>query len=80
MRKMITAALAALTLGGAVLAGVAGLAVGAALADSYGPRYYGGGYYPAPYYYGGPATCYARRDVWDPYMGRYVMERYPYAC
>ena len=117
MRKMITAALAALTLGGAVagaaapasaagwhgggwghgygyrggwhggwgwgggalLAGVAGLAVGAAIADNH--PYYGGGYYPGPYAYGGPyATCYGRRDVWDPYMGRYVIERVPYAC
>jgi hypothetical protein len=113
MRKTLTAALAALTLGGAVsatavtgadarpyyhggggyyrhggnggaalVAGVAGLAIGAALASDH-PRYYGGpGYYygpPAPYYYG-PATCYSTRWVWDPYIGRRVPQRVAYAC
>ncbi|HEY3948067.1 hypothetical protein [Phenylobacterium sp.] len=110
MRKTLTAALAALTLGGAVsatavtgadarpyyhggyyhrgsggaaiFAGVAGLALGAALASDH-PRYYA----PAPYYYGppapyyyGPATCYTTRWVWDPYVGRRVPQRVPYAC
>jgi len=118
MRKTLTAALAALTLGGAIsatvatgadarpygyggygygyhggyrhgggngaaiVAGVAGLAIGAALASDH-PRYYGGpAYYygpPAPYYYG-PATCYATRWIWDPYVGHQVPQRYAYAC
>ena len=117
MRKALTAARAALTLGGAVsatavtgaearpyyhgggyyhggyrgnggaavVAGVAGLALGAALASNHG-HYYGGyagpGYYygpPAPYYYG-PATCYTTRWVWDPYIGRNVAQSIPYAC
>ncbi|MBS0335143.1 MAG: hypothetical protein JSS35_20435 [Proteobacteria bacterium] len=116
MRKTLTAALAALTLGGAVsatavtgadarpyyhggygyshrgnagaavVAGVAGLALGAALASNhphygyaYGPSYYG----PAPYAYGpyyGPATCYSTRWVWDPYVGHRVPQRFAYAC
>jgi len=64
----------------AIVAGVTGLALGAALADDH-PRYYGG-YYPAPgYYYGGPyGTCYGRREVWDPYLGRYIVQRYAYGC
>jgi hypothetical protein len=114
MKKIITAAMAALTLGGAamasavpaeaaphgyyhggygyhggyrggggaLLAGVAGLAIGAAIADSGRPHYYA----PGPYYYGGPgyysgyATCYGRTRVWDPYVGRWIIERTPYAC
>jgi hypothetical protein len=68
--------------GAAIFAGVAGLALGAALADNH--RYYG----PPPpprYYYGDPyyrpyATCYARRTVWDPYIGHYVVVTRPYAC
>jgi hypothetical protein len=113
MRKTITAALAALTFGGAMLAsaapaaadgwrghggwgrgdddagaaivaGVAGLALGAALADNH-PHYYERGYYDTPYY-GRPyyergyATCFDRREVWDPYLGRYIYERTPYSC
>jgi hypothetical protein len=107
MRKFLTAGLAALTLGGSVVAtttpaaaapfhggfhggfrgpgfrgagpflvgGLVGLGVGAALA---GP-YYGPGYYygPGPYAYG---ACYAPRQVWDPYAGRYVIEQVRYAC
>jgi len=113
MKKIITAAMAALTLGGAamasavpaqaephgyyhggygyhggyrggdaLLAGVAGLAIGAAIADSGRPHYYA----PSPYYYGGRgyysgyATCYGRTRVWDPYLGRWIIERSPYAC
>ncbi len=115
MRKTLTAALAALTLGGAIsatavtgaearpgyyhggyyhhgggrggvalAAGVAGLAIGAALASDHGyyRGYYGPSYYygpPGPYYYG-PATCYATRWVWDPYVGHRVPVREAYAC
>jgi len=108
MRKTLTAALAALTLGsaisatavtgaearpdghrfyghrgfgygGAALAGVAGLAIGAAIADR---GYYGyGPYYGPGYYYGGPYnTCVTTRWVWDPYSGYRVPVRTPYAC
>ena len=113
MRKLVTAGLAALALGGgtmaaaapaqadpwnhgwhgrgydagpAIFAGIAGLAIGATLADNH--RYYGPP--PPPYYYGRPyyghtyyrpyATCYARRTVWDPYIGHYVVVSQPYAC
>jgi hypothetical protein len=119
MRKALTAAMAAITLGGAVCAtatsaeaqhyghggyyhgghghygnggaavaaGVVGLALGAAIASNHGP-YYGNGYYapayaPAyaygydyPYY----RTCVTTRWVWDPYYGRRVPVRQPYAC
>ncbi|THD64762.1 hypothetical protein [Phenylobacterium sp.] len=107
MRKTLTAALAALTLGGAisaaavtgaearpfyhhggghggaVVAGVAGLALGAALASNH--PYYGYGYGPGPYAYGyGPGyyggTCFTTRWVWDPYAGRRIPERVPFAC
>lgn len=110
MKKILTAAIAAITLGGAVcatattadarpyaghyygghyrggnggaiVAGVAGLAIGAALASNY-PHYYGGGPYYGPAYYG-PAyygTCYTTRWAWDPYMGRRVPVQQPYAC
>jgi hypothetical protein len=110
MRKTLTAALAALTLGGAisatavtsaearpyahayygghyhhgnggaaVAAGIAGLAIGAAIAS---PHYYGGGPYYGPAYYGPGyyGTCYATRWVWDPYAGRRVPVSQPYAC
>lgn len=119
MRKILTGAMAALTLGGgiaatavpaqaegwrgggghhdgggwrgggagpAIFAGVAGLAIGAALADShrgygygYGPAYYG--YYDGPYDYDyGYRTCFGRTRVWDPYVGAYVIQRTRYAC
>ncbi len=106
MRKTLTAALAALTLGGAIsatavtgaearpndhhyyghrgnggaalAAGVAGLAIGAAIASDHGPYYRG--YYAPGYYYGGPYTCVTTRWVWDPYYGRRVPVREPYAC
>ena len=57
-------------------AGLAGFALGAAIADGgyYGP-YYGG------YYAGGPyGDCVAHRRVWDPYAGGWVMRPYYYAC
>lgn len=115
MKKILTAAIAAITLGGAVsatataadargwehhgyyrhgygygggaalVAGVAGLAIGAALASDhphyyrsyYGPAYYGPAYYGPPAYYG---TCYTTRWTWDPYIGRRVPVREAYAC
>jgi hypothetical protein len=49
--------------GGAVAAGIAGLAVGAAIASSH--PYYG-------YYYGRRCRAYT---VWDPYYGGYVTRR-----
>ena len=66
--------------GAAIGAGIAGLALGAALADSGRGRYADGYYYGPPayaynYYYGsgyyGPRHC-RTREVWDPYLGRYV--------
>jgi hypothetical protein len=62
--------------GVALLAGVLGFGLGATLA---GPRYsYGPGpYYENDGYYG---VCYGRERVWDPYIGRYVIERVRYAC
>jgi hypothetical protein len=116
MNKLLTAAIAAITLGGAVnatataadarpygghgyygghyghdrgyggaaLAGIAGLAIGAAIASDH-PHYYRG-YYGGPYYgdaYYGPGyygTCYTTRWTWDPYIGRRVPVREAYAC
>ena len=111
MRKTLTAALAALTLGGAVCAtaapaqaqrfrgdfhhhggrggaavaaGVLGLALGAAIASDRGPYYGPGYYYGGPYAYGYDypyyRTCVTTRWVWDPYIGRRVPVRQPYAC
>jgi len=65
---------------GYVGAGLAGLAVGAAIANShpyygYGPYY---GYYDyGPGYYG---SCVSYRHVWDPYYGGYVTRRVYYPC
>jgi len=75
--------------GAAVAAGIAGLAIGAALASS-NDHYYGGSYYydrpayyydaPPPAYYAGPTyygyyhRCHAQWR-WDPYWGRYVRVR-----
>src|SRR5665213_1398816 len=55
--------------GAAIFAGVAGLALGAALADSGHHSYYRGGYgygY-APGYGYGYRTCESRHWTWDPY-------------
>jgi hypothetical protein len=68
--------------------GLLGFALGATLASphyTYGPGYYdnGPGYYGPGYGYGPGGyygTCYARERVWDPYYGRYVIERVRYAC
>ena len=71
--------------GVAIAAGIAGLAVGAAIASPHG--YYGGGYYGAGYgypAYGYPAygyrTCIGQHWVWDPYYGRNVLVQDRYAC
>ena len=77
--------------GAAIVAGVAGLAIGAALASSnrydrrydYDTRYYdqrgyypSDGYYARNYYYDrGYNRCVVRR-VYDPYIGRRVRVRY----
>jgi len=75
--------------GAAVFAGVAGLAIGAAIASSdrrydYDRHYYRDhGYYPTDGYYyrehyrryRGYDDCYVRR-VWDPYLQRRVAIRY----
>jgi hypothetical protein len=112
MKKIITGAMAALTLGSAAIAGPAsargwygyhhdndagaaiagglvGLALGAAIASSSHPHYYGDYYeggYGAPYYgpaYYGPAyggACVGHRTVWDPYRGGYRVRTFRYAC
>lgn len=74
--------------GTAIVAGIAGLAIGAALASDrrydYDRRYYRErGYYPRDGYwyrenyrrYRGYERCNVRR-VWDPYEGRRVLVRY----
>jgi hypothetical protein len=68
--------------GGALVAGILGFGLGAAIANSYDGYGYGPGpgYYASDYDDGGYATCTAPRQVWDPYAGRYVVERVPYAC
>lgn len=68
---------------GALVAGVLGFGLGAALASpNYGYGYgYGPGYYADDYAYGpGYATCVGRQRVWDPYYHRYIIERVRYAC
>ena len=68
--------------GWGVGAGLAGFAIGSALARPYyydgyyGGPYYGPGYYDG--YYG--ADCVGTRRVWDPYYGGYVIRRFHYAC
>ena len=61
--------------GAAVAAGIAGLAVGAAIAGSH-PRYYydEGGYYDRPYGYYYDRRC-RSYTVWDPYAYAYVVRR-----
>ncbi len=69
---------------GALIGGVVGLGLGAAIASSNRGPYYGyngyrGGYYPRPYYnnyrynWRGP-RCF-RQWRWDPYIGRRVPVR-----
>ncbi|HEX3700991.1 MAG TPA: hypothetical protein VHV27_09990 [Phenylobacterium sp.] len=71
--------------GGALVAGIAGLAIGAALADG-GHHYYRGGYGYGygPDYYGysgyGYGVCESRHWTWDPYIGRRVLVTHHYAC
>lgn len=72
--------------GAALAAGIAGLAIGAALSGG-GPHYYSYGYsYPAyryDYYDDDdyrPAICETQRWVWDPYIGRHVLVRRHYPC
>ena len=71
----------------AVAAGIAGLAVGAALASPrpyYNGYYGGGGYYAYPasgYYYDpGPRVCSGGHWVWDPYAGRNIWVHDRYYC
>ena len=74
--------------GAAIVAGIAGLAIGAALADSghsyaYGrTAYYPPGYYTPGYYGNGPGyrVCEGSRWVWDRYARREVLVRERYAC
>lgn len=76
--------------GTAIVAGIAGLALGAALTsrDRYDPRYRydysyydrrgyfpNDGYYARNYYRRGFNDCYVRR-VYDPYIDRFVRVRY----
>jgi len=58
--------------GTAIVAGVAGLAIGAALASSSRDRYYDRGYYDRDYYYDGPRYRYRTRYYYDrPYYRGY---------
>jgi hypothetical protein len=64
--------------GAEVAAGIAGLAIGAAIAGGghervyYDRGYYAPGYYYSPYY-GPPAYRDCRGvEVWDPYIGRWI--------
>lgn len=72
--------------GAALVAGIAGLAIGAALADSSHPHYYRGGYAYGPAYYGyddddyGYRVCETRHWTWDPYIHRRVLVTSHYAC
>jgi hypothetical protein len=68
-------------------AGIAGLAVGAAIAHPYySSGYYGYAYpaygyaYPAYGYGYGPAYCQGGRWVWDPYYRRNVWVTQAYPC
>ncbi|HTG39460.1 hypothetical protein [Sphingomonas sp.] len=76
----------------AIVGGIAGLAIGSAIAnDRYRDRYYRGGYYDRGYYgpryrgwnrgyYGPPRRFYRQRCFsrwqYDPYIGRRVRVRY----
>ena len=62
--------------GPAIIAGIAGLAIGAALADSGSHRSYYNSYNSGYGY----RTCQSSRWVWDPYIGRRVLVTSNYAC
>jgi hypothetical protein len=70
--------------GAAIIAGVAGLALGAALSNSHSSYgYYDRSYYGRPYYdsyYARPRICTTERWVWDPYIGRRVPIRERFYC
>jgi hypothetical protein len=81
--------------GAALVAGIAGLAIGAALADSGHRSYYRSGYYGYGYvpgydgygpgyydygYYRPYGVCSSERWVWDPYIHERVLIRHRYAC
>ena len=71
--------------GAAIVAGIAGLAIGAALADggrshTYYRGGYGYGYSPGYYDYYRPRICESRRWTWDPYIGRRVLVTSRYEC
>jgi hypothetical protein len=72
--------------GAALVAGIAGLAIGAAIADRphYSRSYYGGyGYAPGYYdygYYRPYGVCESERWVWDPYIRERVLIRHKYRC
>jgi hypothetical protein len=71
----------------AAVAGIAGLALGSALASDHRRTVYYDSYYeaPRPYYYERryyyePRTCISHDWVWDPYIGRHVRIEREYAC
>ena len=39
--------------------------------------YYDSGYYPGYDYGYGPGPCLTQQQVWDPYLGRYVIREVP---
>jgi hypothetical protein len=53
---------------GALIGGLAGLAIGASVHGPYDRGYYGYG------------TCVAPQQVWNPYVGGYVIQQVPYPC
>jgi len=74
--------------GAALVAGIAGLAIGAALADGGHRTYYRTGYYDYGYapgyydygYYRPYGVCSSERWVWDPYIRERVLIRHRYPC
>ena len=69
--------------GAAIAGGIVGLALGAALSSNnhgYSNHGYSRPYYGDSYYDGGYAVCTGRREVWDPYLGAYIVQRFNYAC
>ena len=67
---------------GALLGGIVGLGVGAAIANSGRDRYYDRGYYDDGYYYNRPRVVYRERYYAPPprviYRERYYAPRYGY--